>query len=304
MMGNNPLVSVNILSFNRREELRNTLTKVYEQNYKNIEVIVIDNASIDGTKEMVENEFDKVKLIALSENIGASAANLGFKISKGEYIMILDDDSFPERDTIEVGLKSFMSDNKIGIVALKIYNKYLNVVETEMFKNNSFSFIGCGALFKKELIELIGGYSEDYFLYHNELDLSARSLKAGYSIIYNDSALIVHNFSPRSRGVIKSDILKSEKRYYYFFVGYSIFIIQNYQFKYLIYFGVKLIVNRLIISIFYSYWKIFFKALFDIMKNFKKYFKKRSPFNHENQKKYLNLIAFIDRDFFPNYKNH
>ena len=51
---NNPLVTVNILSFNRKNELRHTLTKVFEQDYKNIEVIVVDNASSDGTQEMVK----------------------------------------------------------------------------------------------------------------------------------------------------------------------------------------------------------------------------------------------------------
>ncbi len=48
-MENNPLVTVNILSYNRRDELRNTLNKVFEQDYKNIEVIVVDNSSSDGS---------------------------------------------------------------------------------------------------------------------------------------------------------------------------------------------------------------------------------------------------------------
>ncbi len=66
-MNENPLVTVNILSFNRKDELRNTLTKVYEQDYKNIEVIVVDNASSDGSAEMVKNEFPEVQLIQLAK---------------------------------------------------------------------------------------------------------------------------------------------------------------------------------------------------------------------------------------------
>ena len=53
-MKKHPLVTVNILSYNRKDELRNTLTKVFEQDYKNIEVIVVDNASTDGSGEMVK----------------------------------------------------------------------------------------------------------------------------------------------------------------------------------------------------------------------------------------------------------
>ena len=56
-MNQNTLVTVNILSFNRKDELRNTLTKVYEQDYKNIEVIVVDNASSDGSSAMVKKEM-------------------------------------------------------------------------------------------------------------------------------------------------------------------------------------------------------------------------------------------------------
>ena len=59
---NNPLVTVNILSFNRKDELRITLTKVFEQDYKNIEVIVVDNASTEVSPEMVEKEFCGVKV--------------------------------------------------------------------------------------------------------------------------------------------------------------------------------------------------------------------------------------------------
>lgn len=56
-MNEEPLVTVNILSFNRKDELRNTLTKVYDQDYKNIEIIVVDNASGDGSSEMVKKNF-------------------------------------------------------------------------------------------------------------------------------------------------------------------------------------------------------------------------------------------------------
>ncbi len=93
-MNENPLVTVNILSFNRREELRNTLTKVFEQDYKNIEIIVVDNASSDGSSEMVKNEFPDVQLIQLEENIGIAGWNEGFKAAKGVYVLVLDDDSY------------------------------------------------------------------------------------------------------------------------------------------------------------------------------------------------------------------
>ncbi len=91
---NNPLVTVNILSFNRKEELRITLTKVFEQDYKNIEVIVVDNSSSDGSQKMVREEFPSVNIIELNENIGIAGWNKGFEIAKGKYVLVLDDDSY------------------------------------------------------------------------------------------------------------------------------------------------------------------------------------------------------------------
>ncbi len=227
-MENNPLVSVNILSFNRKEELRNTLTKVYEQDYKNVEVIVVDNASMDGSPEMVEVEFPKVKLFRMQKNIGIAGYNVGFNASNGEYILVLDDDSYPEQDSINKGLEPFYANSNVGIVALKIFNNYLNEFESDIIKFNTYSFIGCGAIFKRKIVELLKGYNEDYFLYHNELDFSARCMQHGYAIVYNDASTIIHNFNINERGIIKSSILRSERRYYYFFISYSIFIIQNF----------------------------------------------------------------------------
>ena len=95
-MENNPLVTVNILSFNRRDYLKITLEKVFEQSYKNIEVFVVDNASTDGTIEMVKKEFPQVRLIQLKKNIGIAGWNEGFKNAKGEFVLVLDDSFLTE----------------------------------------------------------------------------------------------------------------------------------------------------------------------------------------------------------------
>lgn len=301
-MENNPLVSVNILSFNRKDELRNTLTKVYEQDYKNVEVIVVDNASIDGSPEMVEVEFPKVKLFRMQKNIGIAGYNIGFSAANGEYILVLDDDSYPEQDTINKGLEPFYSNSNVGIVALKIFNKYLGEYESDIIKFNTYSFIGCGAIFKRKIVELLKGYNEDYFLYHNELDFSARCMQHGYAIVYNDASTIIHNFNINERGEIKSSILRSERRYYYFFISFTIFIIQNFQLKEALFVGLKWLINRSIISLFSFYWKSYWKAILILFKNFPRYIKKRNVLKTDVQANYLHLIAFIDREFFPGFK--
>ena len=144
-MENDPLVTVNILSFNRKDELRNTLSKVFEQDYKHIEVIVVDNASSDGSPEMVEKEFPAVNLIRLNKNIGIAGWNEGFRIAKGEYVLVLDDDSYPDRNTISNGIKSFNNSGQLGIIAFNIYNNRLQNYETIDFQTRPRFFVGCGA---------------------------------------------------------------------------------------------------------------------------------------------------------------
>ena len=150
-MSDNPLVTVNILSFNRKDELRNTLTKVYEQDYKNIEVIVVDNASSDGSSEMVKSEFPEVQLIQMTKNIGIAGWNEGFKVAKGEYVLVLDDDAYPAKNAITLSLDEFESDDTLACITLNLID-----VNTKDFycgnwlpkdKKNRMVwpvFIGCG----------------------------------------------------------------------------------------------------------------------------------------------------------------
>ncbi len=224
---NNPLVTVNILSFNRKDELRITLTKVFEQDYKNIEVIVVDNASTDGTQEMVKEEFPQVKLIELEENIGIAGWNKGFEIAKGEYVLVFDDDSYPEESTIKIGLEKLNLRPNTKIIALNVYNTKLKFYETKNYSEYPFSFIGCGAIIKKDLIDEIGGYNRLYFLYHNELDLSIRCLNCGYKIFFAKDANIIHNLSPKNRNSNNIQPLIGSIRYTNYYYSYMIFILRR-----------------------------------------------------------------------------
>jgi len=295
-----PLVTVNILSFNRKDELRNTLTKVYEQDYKNIEVIVVDNASSDGSAEMVKSEFPKVQLIQLEKNIGIAGWNEGFKVAKGEYVLVLDDDSYPLQETIRAGVNLIEQEDTTGIIAYKIFNTFLQRLEENFNIEKPYSFIGCGAIIKKSLIEKVGGYNNSYFLYHNELDFAACSLNLGYGIKLSDE-IVIHNFNSLNRNNNNSSPLLSRFRYYHFFVSQSIFFLQRLKISYAIKMMFKWLINRFLIAIVYGYYHEFLSAFWTILKNFYKYYNTRKILELDLQKKYLHLIAYVDRNFFPNF---
>ena len=216
-MNENPLVTVNILSFNRREELRNTLTKVYEQDYKNIEVIVVDNASSDGSAEMVKKEFPEVQLIQLEKNIGIAGWNEGFKVAKGEYVLVLDDDSYPVNTTIGKGVTKLGLKKNVAIVACRIVTntqaKLTEELENSLRENIVTSFTGCGAIIRKSVIEKIGGFEKELFIYFHEVEFSMRVIDEGWDILFHPDAVVIHNLAPLNRR-LDNNLIDNRKIFY------------------------------------------------------------------------------------------
>ncbi|MFC2135594.1 glycosyltransferase family 2 protein [Bacteroidota bacterium] len=297
MVNDNPLVTVNILSFNRKEELRNTLTKVYEQDYKNIEVIVVDNASEDGSPEMVENDFPDVKLIRLEKNIGIAGWNRGFEIAKGEYILVLDDDSYPVKNTISHGIKYFDYE-KIGIIALSIYNNYLQLYETENYDEYPLGFIGCGALIKRKVFDDVGYYDENIFLYHNELDFSLRTLDRDWLLFIANDAKVIHNYSSESRFAQSKNLLCTGFRYENYFKSMWIVIWKNTNGFMRVWLLSKWMINRIIIALCWGYWSEFLRALRFNYSIISKMNEKNNFVKYPIQKRFSKVIKIIDRDYF------
>ena len=297
-----PLVTINILSYNRKDELRITLQKVFEQDYTNIEVVVVDNASTDGTSEMVEKEFPKVKLIRLKKNMGIAGWNEGFKAANGEYVLVLDDDSYPLHNSIYDGLYQFSKNENLRIVAYNIYNLLTRKSQTEEFKKRPLLFIGCGALLKSTLFVEIGYFNELYFIYFHELDYTLRCYNNYFEVLYLKETIVIHDQCMKSRGKIEQDPSTSEYSYYHSFISHSIFIIQNFNFVFSIFFLMKYIINRLIICLKYPYLKSFFKALYRLMSMFNVILLNRKAARFEVQKFYnYGNMTLVDRYYFPNF---
>jgi len=267
-----PLIAINILSYNRKDELRFTLTKIYEQDYKNIEVIVVDNASSDGTPKMVEEEFPHVKLIKLDKNIGIGGWNKGFEAAKGEYVLVLDDDSYPEKGAILAGVQQLSSNPKVAVIGFSVYNNSLQIYENDEYyyisKNINTEitgFIGCGALIRKSIFTKLGGFDSNMFLYYNELDISARALNDGYQILFDRDNKVIHTYSTKTRnGVNKKSNIIDERRFYYGFQSYFIFLYKNFSYNFVLIYSLKLIVSRFYISLRLRYFGSYLKAITNI----------------------------------------
>ncbi len=183
---NIPGVSVVVLSWMRREELKRTLGELRDVTYPILEIIVADNGSTDGSREMVAREFPGVKLIALPENLGIEGLNAGMRAASGKYIVLLDDDSHLARDAIGIMVERFEAESDLGILAFTIVNGTTGLVdwpqEHDLHPSGQApTFVGCGVGLRAEAVRRAGYFDPGYFLYLNELYLTARILDLGYT---------------------------------------------------------------------------------------------------------------------------
>ncbi|KWT95095.1 glycosyltransferase family 2 protein [Candidatus Magnetominusculus xianensis] len=207
---NTPLVSAVIVSYNRRDDLRETLQMLCQQNYKNIEIIVVDNASADGTDEMIGGlGLSNLRLIQMEKNLGVKAYNMGFEAARGEYILILDDDSFPAHNALERMIDKFNRYPAIGIISftVKDYSTFKdspdvtdsNEQEPAFSDDYIMSFHGAGAGVRREVLKKAGGYPEEFFLYFNETDMALRVWNAGFRIESFPDIVCFHKSSQINR---------------------------------------------------------------------------------------------------------
>lgn len=197
------VLSVVILAFNRANDLQSTLNifnSVPDETLKKIELIVVNNASTDRSLEIAES-YPFANIVSLPENIGIAGFNRGFDRARGEWILVLDDDSHPIEGCLErfFEIHGRFGDDVAGVACKVLNPNRENSDSTRKWPEELISFWGCGALMRKSVIRQIGGYREDYFLYQNELEWTLRAREAGYRVIYSPELVINHMASPVHR---------------------------------------------------------------------------------------------------------
>lgn len=193
-------VSFVIVNYNRKEEVLLTISKTKEiikTTPGDFEIVIVDNASADGSAEAIKLTHPDVILIQNPVNTGAPAWNLGFEKAEGEYFIILDDDSHIESG-LEDALKYLDNHANVGILALNVSGGLYQTYEWKDL-DERIGFIGCGAIFRKSLYKKIGGYADWIFLYTNEWELGFRAVQAGYKVVYFEKCKVIHRASVTHR---------------------------------------------------------------------------------------------------------
>lgn len=208
-----PLVSVLIVTWNRKKDVLETVESVYEQAYRKFEIIVVDNGSDDGTITALRLSQPDVKVVALDRNIGISAGrNAGIRIARGEIIFCLDSDASLHHDALTNLVHRFQADLDIGVINSKIVNAYTKELDggpgwaySEEQKANqdveflSWSFSEGGAAIRKQVFDRVGLFWELLFFGCEGQELSLRVWDAGYKVLYYPESIVYHRASSQQR---------------------------------------------------------------------------------------------------------
>jgi len=202
-MMSDPRISIVILGYNRKDDIREVLNQLCHQSFTNFETIVVDNNSTDSSPNMIEKEFKKVQLLRLSQNRGIASYNEGFSRAKGEIIVVLNNDSYPAFDALEKIVNAFSHDESLGIIQGKIININTNEIfypagkEADSQETMEWhDFVVAGSGIRKKVLEKVGYFPKSVFLFGAEHDLSLRAIAAGYSIKYFPQIKFYHIYRP------------------------------------------------------------------------------------------------------------
>lgn len=298
------LVSILIITRNRTEELIETVLKLTQQDYLNIEILVADNNSEQKITQDQFHPINNIRIVSLDKNYGISAFDYLLKIASGTYILILDDDSYPEKGAILKAVSLLKLNPECGVVAFNIYNSKFNFYETkDLQKGYTHLFVGCGALFKKKVIDKVGFYDNDFFIYVNEIDLSIRILESGFKIYYLPEAKVIHRSSGKITNEKLNNPFTSVIRYFYLSSNYGFFLVKHFSIKWANIYLIKWFLNRLIVALIFNYKVVLIKSILRFYSMLLSMLKKRKVVSTEVQKLYkFGNFPLVDRDFFPSFE--
>lgn len=259
-----PQVTVVITNYNRRDDLRLAIASIERQDYPHRDIIVVDNISNDGSREMLRDEFPQVQLIPLDENLGMAGYSVGFERAEGEIIFQMDNDSqMPDADVLSQVVQRFAAgSNQLAAVACRVeeYDAEADDIELLRAKStlrgpiDSGGFHSGGVAFRKSLIEQAGYYHRSVFLYASELFVEMKLLAKGFDVFYFPEILMLHK---------SSKVARSSRGVYFELRNRYWFLRRFGEFSHKLRFFPPMLVHDLVYAIFKRRLGTYFQALRD-----------------------------------------
>lgn len=224
-------LSIIIVNYNVKEFLQNLLHSIEKASINfSKEIIVVDNASDDGSVELINNKFPDVKLIENKINLGfGKANNQALMMAEGEFILLINPDAIVSEDTFDKMFLFFNKHPEAGLAGCKILNSdgtlqlacrrsfpgpwtsftkvtglsnlfprsriFARYNLTYLDENNTYevdAISGSFMMMRKEVYQQVGGFDEQFFMYGEDLDFCYRVQRAGFKVYYVHTTQIIH----------------------------------------------------------------------------------------------------------------
>lgn len=307
-------VSINLVTWNGAQYIKDCLAAVFAQTYEDIEILIIDNNSSDETVALINEQYPHLRVVKNRENLGfAKAHNQAIHWSKSEYVLILNQDTILDPDYVKK-LVDFMNKNsQCGSAGGKIYSmregqktKYIDTIGLKIFKNyrvidiaqgqldegqfdknkEVFGVSGAIPMYRRQALESIKTgtqyFDEDFFSYKEDVDLAHRLQYAGWQSFFVTSAQAYH-YRSVSGAVKKNKVqLAGLHRKRSKFVNY--FSLRNHLF-----FVIKNLPKKSFKFVWPIFWYEFFKFIYTLfvepanLKVYSEVFKKRKIFSNKRK---------------------
>lgn len=228
-MSTKPLVYIIVLTWNGKKDTLECLNSLKKVSYNNLKVLVVDNASSDGTQEEVQKQFPDVEYILNPTNLRfAHGNNVGIKyaLTKGaDYILLLNNDTTVADNFLDELVTTASRNSNIGIVGPKMcyysdperiwyaggkiewWKGWISHIGVRELDNGQYDqtketdFVsGCSILVKRDVIEKVGLLDTAYYIYGEDVDWCIRASHAGYKIMFEPKAKIWHKLSVSTGG--------------------------------------------------------------------------------------------------------
>jgi GT2 family glycosyltransferase len=223
------LYSVVIPNWNGQRFLQTCLDALLAQTHSPLEIIVVDNASHDGSQAYLKTHYPQVRLIELPENRGfTGACNAGMQAAQGELIALLNNDTEVDAHWAAAVVAAFEQHPEVGIVASKMllfdrrdhihtvgdgftvdgrpFNRGVWQKDEGQFDSDAFVFSACGgsSVYRRALLDEVGLLDDDFFFSLEDIDLAWRAQLRGWRTLYTPHAVVYHHLSATGGGVTAS----------------------------------------------------------------------------------------------------
>ncbi len=224
-----PLVSILIPNWNGVQHLPTCFNALKRQTYPRVETILIDNASTDNSVALTREQYPWIKIIQLTENLGLTGAlNRGIEMARGQIIAPLNNDTEVDSHWAAALVDALQAVPTAGMAASKMLlfdrrntihsagdafstagvpiNRGVWQEDHGQFDDDVLIFGGCGGAvaYRRVMLDAIGGFDEDLFMYCEDVDLNWRAQLAGYQCVFAPQAIVYHRLSATGGGTIAS----------------------------------------------------------------------------------------------------